>query len=437
MIGSKKIDGMLHRIMKRFPLHFQILAAIFLGIVYGFALPEQTVYVAWLGDVFLRLLKMVVVPLVFCSLVTAITGIRGSGRLGRIGGKAIALYLLTSLVAILTGLFLVNAIRPGAGIDIAKTTDIPSLLVEQRPLYDILIGIVPENLFADLAAGKLLSLVFFAIFFGVFLNLCRSADEESRENGNQHDVRLSAVDILARVFEGGFDVMMRLTGFLMRLAPLGVFGIIAKNAAIFGQDSNMLASLGQGLGLHFLVVFTGLAIHLFLTQSLFLWLLGKANPWKHLRNMSSVLLTAFSTASSNATLPVSIQSTVEKDGVSEETAAFMLPLGATVNMDGTSLYECAVVLFVAQAYGVDLSLWQQVIVVLTVLLTGIGTAGIPMASLVMIVIVLHAVGLPAEGIGLVLAVDRPLDMCRTAVNVYGDTCCTVIVAKSEGETLNV
>lgn len=231
--------------------------------------------------------------------------------------------------------------------------------------------------------------------------------------------------------------MMKLTECILAMAPLGVFGIIAKNVALFGGETDGFLKLGQGLGLHFLTVVSALTFHIFVTLPLVIWLLGRCNPWKHLRNMSAVLLTAFSTASSNGTLPLTLRDVVEKDGVSEETAGFVLPLGATINMDGTSLYECVVVLFVAQAYGIELTIFQQFLTVLMVLLTGIGTAGIPMASLVMIVIVLNAVGLPPEGIGLVLAVDRPLDMCRTAVNVYGDTCCAVVVAKSEGEELAI
>ncbi|HBT75696.1 MAG TPA: dicarboxylate/amino acid:cation symporter [Planctomycetaceae bacterium] len=406
----------------RLALHWQILLAILLGGGYGFLFPDHVGYVSWLGDLFLRLLQMVVIPLVFCSLVSAITGIRTTGKLGRLGFKAMAMYLLTSMLAILTALTLVNLVRPGVGVDVSLGENIGAMKIEASPLRETLLNIVPKNLFADLAAGNLLPIVVFAILFGVFL--ARSRDEKN-------------VPSLIDVFDAGFTVMMKLTVFVLAFAPLGVFGILAKNVALFAGESDGIARLGQGLGLHFMVVFSALVLHMFVTLPLCVRWIGKCNPWKHFRNMGAVLLTAFSTASSNGTLPLTLRDVVEKDGVSEETAGFILPLGATVNMDGTSLYECAVVLFVAQAYGIELTFFQQCLTVLMVLLTGIGTAGIPMASLVMIVIVLNAVGLPPEGIGLVLAVDRPLDMCRTAVNVYGDTCCAVVVAKSEGEELAV
>jgi Na+/H+-dicarboxylate symporter len=429
--------------MKRIALHWQILIAIILGCAFGYWLPNQVGYVSWIGDLFIRLLKMVVIPLIFCSLVAAITGIRGGEKLGRLGGKAVALYVLTTLLAVLLGLFLVNLIRPGAGMNISDKNAVAAPSLQSKSLRDTLLASVPENPFADLANANMLPIVVFAIVFGIFLARTRSESEDRNltPTDDPHTLSgqtvFSSVETLIRCFEGGFDVMMKMTTFLLAFAPLGVFGLIAANVAKFGGESEAFAQFGQGLGLHFLVVFSGLLIHLVCTLSLCIWLFSGCNPWKHLSNMGAVILTAFSTASSNGTLPLTIRDTVEKDGVSKETAGFVLPLGATVNMNGTALYECAVVLFVAQAYGVELSLYQQFVTVLLVLLTAIGTAGIPMASLVMIVIVLTAVGLPPEGIGLVIAVDRPLDMCRTAVNVYGDTCCAVIVAKSEGEQLNV
>ncbi len=420
--------------MPRLALHWQILLAIVFGCGFGYGFPEQVGYVSWLGDLFMRLLNMVVVPLVFCSLVSAISGIKTGGKLGRLGGKTVAIYLLSSLLAILTGLALVNLIRPGIGVDVSHENDVVAMNLEAKPLRGTLLDIVPKNLFADMAGGNLLPIVVFAILFGIVLARLR---HETMNQGQMGEKDGTSIETLVRLFDGGFAVMMRLTSIILTLAPLGVFGIIAKNIALFGGESDGFVRLGQGLGLHFLTVLAALSIHLFITLSLILRFVGRCHPWKHLRNMSTVLLTAFSTASSNGTLPMTLRDVVEKDGVSEETAGFVLPLGATVNMDGTSLYECVVVLFVAQAYGIDLTIFQQFLTVLLVLLTGIGTAGIPMASLVMIVIVLNAVGLPPEGIGLVLAVDRPLDMFRTAINVYGDSCCAVIVAKSEGEDIAV
>jgi len=423
--------------MTKIPLHWQILIAIVLGCIFGYCLPNQVGYVAWMGDLFLRLLTMVVIPLVFCSIVAAMTGIRGGEKLKRLGLKTVAIYLSTTLLAILTGLFLVNFIRPGAGIDLSGEIDTPTL--QSQTIGEALFSSLPKNPFGDLAAGQMLPIVIFAIVFGIFLARTRNEalDRDSRDDPHALPTGSSPVETLIHCFEGGFEVIMRITIFILKFAPYGVFGLIAVNIARFSGEGGAFAQFGQGLGLHFLAVFSGLLFHMAVTLSLFIWLLSGCNPWRHFRNMGAVILTAFSTASSNGTLPLAMRDVVEKNGVSKETAGFVLPLGAAVNMNGTALYECAVVLFVAQAYGIDLSLYQQVVMVLMVLLTAVGTAGIPMASLVMIVIVLNAVGLPPEGIGLVIAVDRALDMCRSVVNIYGDTCCAVIVAKSEGEELHV
>jgi Na+/H+-dicarboxylate symporter len=222
---------------------------------------------------------------------------------------------------------------------------------------------------------------------------------------------------------------MEITMFIIKFAPLGIFGIVANQISQVPD----LWVLAQRLGLYMLTVIAGLLIHMLITLSITLKMLGKVNPLQHLRNMSVPILTAFSTSSSNATLPLSLEAVEHKSGVSNKIASFTLPLGATVNMNGTALYECVAVMFIAQAYGIDLNFTQQMVVVFTALLAAIGSAGIPMAGLVMMAIVMNAVGLPLEGIGLILAVDRILDMFRTVVNVYGDTCGAVVVARSEGE----
>jgi Na+/H+-dicarboxylate symporter len=224
---------------------------------------------------------------------------------------------------------------------------------------------------------------------------------------------------------------MEITMFIIKFAPIGIFGIVANQIS---QVPDLWA-LAQRLGLYMLTVIVGLLIHMLITLSIAIKVLGKVNPIQHLRNMSVPILTAFSTSSSNATLPLTLEAVEHKSGVSNKIASFTLPLGATVNMNGTALYECVAVMFIAQAYGIDLTFSQQMIVVFTALLAAIGSAGIPMAGLVMMAIVMNAVGLPLEGIGLILAVDRILDMFRTVVNVYGDTCGAVVVAKSEGEML--
>jgi len=228
--------------------------------------------------------------------------------------------------------------------------------------------------------------------------------------------------------------MMKITTFVIMFTPLGIFAIVSKEVA---KNANSLSNLAGSLGIYMLTVLIALLVHGAIILPLLVRFLGKANPLKHFRNMATPLLTAFSTSSSNAALPLSMVAVEEKDGVSGKITSFTLPLGATVNMNGTALYECVAVIFIAQAYGIDLTMGQQAIIVLTALLAAIGSAGIPMAGLVMMTIVLTAVNLPLEGIGLILAVDRILDMSRTTVNVWGDTCAAVIIAKSEGETLKV
>ena len=227
---------------------------------------------------------------------------------------------------------------------------------------------------------------------------------------------------------------MKITMFIIRFTPLGIFGIVAKEVA---RNAGSLGNIAGSLGLYMLVVMAGLIVHAGISLPMMVKFIGKANPVAHYRNMATPLLTAFSTSSSNATLPLTMEAVEEKDGVSNKIASFTLPLGATVNMNGTALYECVAVIFIAQAYGIELTFAQQMIVIFTALLAAIGSAGIPMAGLVMMAVVLNAVGLPLEGIGLILAVDRILDMFRTTVNVYGDTCAAVIIAKSEGEELKI
>ena len=239
------------------------------------------------------------------------------------------------------------------------------------------------------------------------------------------------------VFNAALDVIMKITLFIIKFTPLGVFSITAKVIAQQVLIGNEISEVISRLGLYFITVLAGLLFHSLVTLPLSVKLIGRVNPLKHFRNMITPLLTAFSTSSSNATLPLTMKAVEEEDGVSNKIASFTLPLGATINMNGTALYECVAVMFIAQAYGVELTFGQQLVVIFTALLAAIGSAGIPMAGLVMMAVVLKAVGLPLEGIGLILAVDRILDMFRTSVNVYGDTCAAVIIAKSEGEELKV
>ena len=374
-------------------------------------------YVSWMGDLFIRLLKMLIIPLILSSLISGITSIGSGGNLGRLGLKTMFYYVMTSFFAIITGQILVNIFKPGVGANINFIQEVEGLVEKQKSFLEIIVGIVPDNIMKAMVENDMLSIIFFAIIFGFFIT----------KVAKQHK------EILKNFFTSIFEVMMKVTLFVIKFTPLGIFGIVAKTVA----DQDDLTGLVSSMGLYMLTVILALAIHAGITLPLIVKYFGKANPLKHFRNMTTPLLTAFSTSSSGATLPLTIQAVEEKSGVSNKISSFTLPLGATVNMDGTALYECVAAIFIAQAYGVDLTFLQQIIIVFTALLASIGAAAIPMAGLVMITVILTAVGLPLEGVGLILAVDRILDMFRTATNVWSDSCGAVVIAKSEGEVLKV
>lgn len=404
-----------------FPLHYQIVIALIAGVLFGYLFSDTTQYTNWIGEVFLRGLNMVVVPLILLSIATGMTNVGSGDNLGRLGLKTIGYYLFSTLMAILTGFFLVNLIKPGVGAELGFKMPVENLNAITDNFATTLIKIVPSNIFEAFAQGQMLSIIFFAILLGYFIT---KIDPKPQQ-------------LLVDVFNAGLDVVMKITLFVIRFTPIGVFSISAKVIAQQIQMGNQIREVFSRLGLYFITVLIGLMIHGLITLPLAVKLIGRANPIKHLRNMMTPLLTAFSTSSSNATLPLTMEAVEFEDGVSNKIASFTLPLGATINMNGTALYECVAVMFIAQAYGINLSFGQQLIVIFTALLAAIGSAGIPMAGLVMMTVVLKAVGLPLEGIGLILAVDRILDMFRTVINVYGDTCCAVIIAKSEGEQLKI
>jgi len=404
--------------MKKIPLHWQILIALILAIIYGLIFDEKAVsYVSWMGDVFLRALKMLIIPLIISSLISGIANIGSGSNLGRLGLKTISYYVLTSLMAIITGQILVNIIRPGVGADLNFSHKVEGLADTHRTLGETLIEMIPQNIFQAFNNNDMLAIIFFAVLFGFFVT---RAGNENRE-------------VLKKAFNAIFEVMMKITMFVIRFTPLGIFGIVAK--VVSEQDD--LMGLASRMSLYMGTVILALAIHFFVTLPLIVKFIGKVKPFRHMKNMSTPLLTAFSTSSSGATLPLTITAVEKRSGVSNKISSFTLPLGATINMDGTALYECVAAIFIAQAYGVELSLVQQGVIVLTALLASIGAAAIPMAGLVMITVILTAVGLPLEGVGLILAVDRILDMFRTCTNVWSDSCAAVVIAKSEGETLSV
>lgn len=370
-----------------------------------------------LGTIFLTLLKMVIVPLILSSIITGVAGIGDTGRLGRIGLKTLAYYLSTSLLAILTGLTVVNIFKPGVGAELGLPHLEQEIAAQGTGVLDILIRMIPENPVAAAAQGKMLPLIFFAIIFGVFITRVKA------EFGRP------VQDFIAGVFQ----VMMKMTSFIIHLTPFGAFGLVGRIVAKTGFAPFV------PLGVYAACVVLALVIHSCVTLPLLLRFVGGVSPLKHVKAMGPALMTAFSTASSSATLPLTMGCAEERAGVSNRTTSFVLPLGATVNMDGTALYECVAVMFIAQYYfshgqAEALSMAQQVVVVLTALLASIGAAGIPLAGLVMMSVCLHAVGLPLDGIGLILAVDQVLDMCRTTINVWSDSCGTAIIASSEGET---
>lgn len=399
-------------------LHWQILIALILAVLFGFYFPQDVKYISWMGDIFLRALKMVIIPLILSSIISGVTSMGEGSNLGRLGFKTLLYYLTTSTLAILTGLVIVNLVKPGVGVELGFTQSVEGLAEQAGSVKDILYRLVPDNIVDAMAQGTILSVIFFALVFGYFITQVEKKYKES----------------LKTFFDAVFEVMMKVTLFIIKFTPLGIFGIVANEVA---RNAGQLANIAGSLAIYSLCVIAGLLIHAFVFLPLIVRFFGKALPFTHFRNMVTPLLTAFSTSSSSATLPLTMEALEHKSGVSNKITSFTLPLGATINMDGTALYECVAAMFIAQAYGVDLSFAQQALVVVTALLASIGAAGIPMAGLVMITVVLTAIGLPLEGIGLILAVDRILDMLRTSVNVWSDSCGAVIIARSEKEETQV
>lgn len=414
----------------KLPLHWQILIALVFAVAAGTltgtdaGMLNFTYYQIYdfLGALFLNALKMLIVPLVMSSIIVGVMGLGSGEHLGRLGLKTIIYFSTTTLLAILTGLVLVNLITPGI-IDGMPAKDIIGLTTETQlienavagrdtgDIVDIFLRMVPDNIVMAAAEGEMLGLIFFSLLFGYFLIFVEGAPGTTLRN----------------FWQGMFDVMMRITHLVMRFAPIGVFALVAKVIASTG-----LAAF-EPLMFFFVTVLLGLLLHFFVNLAVILRVLGRVNPLKHYRAMAPALLTAFSTSSSSATLPVTMDCVEHRVGVSNKVSSFVLPLGATVNMDGTALYECVAAMFIAQAYGLDITFSTQFIIVMLALLTSIGVAGIPSASLVAISVILAAIGLPLEGIGLILVVDRVLDMCRTAVNVYSDAVGAVVIARLEGE----
>jgi Na+/H+-dicarboxylate symporter len=393
-----------------FKLHWQVLIALVTGVAFGWLAPAAAEGIGFIGDLFLRLLKMIIIPLIFTSLVSGVTSLGSAKSVGRVGIRTVFYYTVSTTLAITVGLILVNIITPGIHLNLASAGDLPEgFSTTTSTLPEFLLRMVPDNIVSAMAAGEVLPVIVFALLFGLFL---------TRLNGPN-------VEAVKRMVDGVLEVIQALTLAIVKLAPVGIFALLAREVARSGPG------IIWDLRYYFVTVGMGLLIHALVTLPLVLLILAGRQPLRYGRQMAPAVATAFSTASSSATLPLSMDCS-EKAGNRRGVTSFVLPLGATVNMDGTALYEAVAALTIAQMYGVGLELPQQALVLLTALLASVGAAGIPMAGLVMLVVVLQAVGLPLEGIGTIIAVDRVLDMMRTATNVWSDLVGTAVVNRFEG-----
>ncbi|MCP4715423.1 MAG: dicarboxylate/amino acid:cation symporter [Deltaproteobacteria bacterium] len=397
----------------------RIVIAMLLGLMAGLAvklfLPDNTFVQTYcinglcelVGNVFISALKMVVVPLVFVSLVCGTCSLRDTAMLGRLGVKTMGLYLATTAIAVSLALGLAVAVKPGAGVQMSGAQYVPT---EAPGLLEVVGSIIPSNPLRALAEGNMLQIIVFSMLFGVAISLTGKAGER-----------------IAQLFQDLNEVVIRLVLLLMAIAPYGVFCLMAKMFATVGFDT--IFSLIR----YFVLVIVALILHAAITFPLMLRVFVGISPWAFYKKMRPAMLFAFSTASSSATLPVTMETATRRLGVRNSIASFTLPLGATLNMDGTAIMQGIATVFIAQVYAIDLSAAQCLMVVVTATLASIGTAAVPSAGMIMLAMVLQQVGLPVEGIALIIGVDRLLDMTRTAVNVAGDCTVSCIVAGSEGE----
>jgi Na+/H+-dicarboxylate symporter len=387
----------------------KILIGMVLGVIVGSIMGPSAEILKPIGTLFINAIKMLIVPLVFCSLIVGITSMKDTSKMGRIGLKAIVLYLGTTAVAITIGLTLANIFLPGVGLNMTITD--PNAVGKEAPaLVQTLLNMIPKNPINALASGNILQIIIFALGLGIALTLCGEKGEPA-----------------IKVFESLAEAMYKLTEIVMKLAPYGVFGLMAWVAGKYGMDIllpliKVITAVYIGCLLHVLVFYTGM-----------ISVIGRLNPIIYLKGLINPAAVAFTTTSSSGTLPATIKASREEMGVSKGISSFVLPLGATINMDGTALYQGVCALFIAQAFGIDLEFSDYIVIILTSTLASIGTAGVPGAGLIMLSLVLTTVGLPLEGLAIVAGIDRILDMARTSVNVCGDLMVTVLVGKSENE----
>ena len=409
--GDKKGGGGTFSFWTNLKLWQKIIIALILGVIVGAIVgPEAETYIKPFGSLFINLIKMLIVPLIFLSLVSGVTSMEDVQKMGRVGGKTFALYLATTAIAITIGLVVGTILEPGAGLEFskegltAKSKDAPGFVAT-------LLNMVPRNPVASMADGKVLQIIVFAILFGIALNL-------SGEKGKP----------VKELIDSGAEIMYSLTHMVMAYAPYGVFALMAWVAGKFGLS--ILLPLGKIIA----GVYIACLLHIGITLAgLGIILLGRLSPRPYFGGIVDAQAVAFTTTSSSGTLPVTIACAQENLGVSKSVSSFVLPLGATINMDGTAIYQGVPALFVAQAFGIDLTAGQYGVIIVTATLASIGSAGVPGAGLIMLTLVLTTVGLPLEGIAIIAGIDRILDMARTATNVTGDLMVSVLIAKSEGE----
>jgi proton glutamate symport protein len=419
-------------------LHWQIIIGLVLGVIFGVAAAVYgwgtftTHWIAPFGTIFINLLKLIAVPLVLASLITGVASLADLRKLGRIGGKTVGIYLATTAVAIVIGLVIVNVLRPGDHVPAEMQEELQATYAtaasdrealaldaaERGPLQSI-VDMVPDNFFGAASNNRnMLQVVFFSILVGI--GIIGIKEEKART--------------LLSFFEAINDVIIRLVDIIMLMAPIGVFALMAATiTAVAGDDISGVINLIGALGYYCLAVVLGLFIHTSVTYTAMLKFMSPLSIKQFIYAIAPVQLVAFSTSSSGATLPVTMEACEKDIGVSEEVSSFVLPLGATINMDGTALYQGIAAVFIAQALGMDLGIGAQLTIVLTALLASIGTAAVPGAGIIMLVIILESVGVPSEGIALILGVDRILDMTRTVTNITGDATVATIVAASEDQ----
>ena len=405
--------------MRKVPLHTKIFIGLFLGIVAGLIFGPKAKSIEFIGTIFIRLITMLVVPLIFFSLSLGTASLGDIKKLGRIGLKAFFYFTLTTAIAIVIGLMAANLLKPGTGLNEQVKQDLlknyqqsagnQTSIIEQKPsLISVLVNIVPTNPIKAMAEGEMLQVIFIALLVGICLTFINS--EKSRP--------------LLQIFDAANDTILQAINLIMKLAPYGVLALLASIIGQFG--AGILLTLLK----YVLVVIFGLTVHAIVVDGLLIRYLGKMKPSKFFKSTTDAMLIAFSTSSSNATIPVALEC-MDKLKVKREYSSFVIPLGATINMDGTALYQGVAAVFIAQIYGINLTLGAQVTIVLMALLASIGTAGVPGAGMIMLVVVLKQVNIPLEGVALILGVDRLIDMCRTTVNMIGNMAASIFIHSSE------